>query len=42
MSIRQEVFDKLALRASQLFGKSKDEFTEATRFVEDCNAKSVQ
>ena len=42
MSIRQDVFKQLALRASQLFGKSQDELTEATRFVEDCNAKSVQ
>ena len=42
MSIRQDFSKQLALRASQLFGKSQDELTEATRFVEDCNAKSVQ
>jgi acyl carrier protein len=29
-------------RASQLFGKSPAEFSEDTRFVEDCNAKSTQ
>ena len=42
MSIRQDVFEKLAFRAAQLFGKEQAALTEATRFVEDCNAKSVQ
>ena len=42
MSIRQEVFEKLAQRAAQLFGKKQEELTEDTRFVEDCSAKSVQ
>ena len=38
---RQEVFDALCERASQLFGKDPDEFTLDTRF-EDLNIKSVQ
>ena len=42
MSIRQEIYEKLVERASQLFGKSPAEFSEDTRFVEDCNAKSTQ
>ncbi len=42
MSIRQEIYEKLIERASQLFGKSPSEFSEDTRFVEDCNAKSTQ
>jgi len=42
MSVRKEVFEKLAERASQLFGKSADSFSDATRFVEDCGIKSVQ
>ena len=42
MSYRQEVFDKLVSRAAPLFRKDPGELTEATRFVEDCGAKSVQ
>ncbi len=42
MSIRQDIYSKLTQRASQLFGKQPEEFSESTRFVEDCNAKSTQ
>ena len=42
MSYRKEVFEKLVFRAAPLFGKASEELTEATRFVEDCGAKSVQ
>ena len=38
---RQEVFDALCTRASQLFGKDASEFTLDTKF-EDLNIKSVQ
>ena len=38
---RQEVFDALCERASQLFGKDADEFTLDTTF-EDLGIKSVQ
>jgi len=38
---RQEVFEKLCERASQLFGKDADSFTEDTKFV-DLGIKSVQ
>ena len=41
MSIKQEIFEKLVERAAPLFGKTKEELTEATRFAEDCNAKST-
>lgn len=42
MSIRQDIYEKLVEHASQLFGKQPAELSEATRFVEDCNAKSTQ
>ncbi len=38
---RQEVFDALCTRASQLFGKDASEFTEDTAFA-DLNIKSTQ
>ena len=38
---RQEVFDALCERASQLFGKDADEFTLETKFA-DLGIKSVQ
>ena len=38
---RQEVFDALCTRASQLFGKDPSEFTEDTVFA-DLGIKSVQ
>ena len=38
MSIRQEIYEKLVERASQLFGKRQEELSEDTRFVEDCSA----
>jgi acyl carrier protein len=38
---RQEVWDALTTRASQLFGKDASEFTEDTKF-EDLGIKSVQ
>ena len=42
MSLRQEIFDKLVERAAPLFGKKPEELSEATRFTEDCSAKSTQ
>lgn len=41
MSIRKEIYEKLVERAAPLFGKTKDELSETTRFAEDCNAKST-
>lgn len=38
---RQEVWDALTTRASQLFGKDPSEFTEDTKFA-DLGIKSVQ
>ena len=38
---RQEVFDALCTRASQLFGKDPSEFTLETKWA-DLNVKSVQ
>ena len=38
---RQEVFDALCARASQLFGKDESEFTLDTKFA-DLGIKSVQ
>ena len=38
---REEVFEKLCERASQLFGKDASEFTEGTVFT-DLGIKSVQ
>ncbi|MBR1659126.1 MAG: hypothetical protein IJ705_02255, partial [Oscillospiraceae bacterium] len=42
MSLRQEIFDKLVERAAPLFGMSAEDLSAATRFAEDCNAKSTQ
>ena len=40
MDIREEALEKITQRCCQLFGKTPDEITEDTRFIEDLGARS--
>jgi acyl carrier protein len=41
IGLREEILGKLIKRAAEVFNKNPGELSEATRFVEDLQAKSV-
>ena len=40
MEVREQAYQKIVQRCCQLFGKTPDEISEDTRFIEDLGARS--